>query len=188
MAFDAYLKFAEPPTPGEAELGKGYNPDNTADKTGWIEMTEYGFSVTMAVSAARSSGTGAATTGKGKLEPFTFKKTVDATSMRLAFHAAAGTIFRQIVINIFATTTDGKESKPYLFLSMLLKGAVISSCGFSGGGGDELPTEDIAITYGSLDCKYWPFSVDEDTGAITPGGKGVTTFNWSTIKNSGTKS
>lgn len=190
MAFDAYLKFVQPPVTGEAELGANHSPDGDNNKGGWIDLEEYSFAASMAVSPARSSGTGAATTGKGKLEPFTFKKFVDATSMSLAFHAAAGTIFSRVVVNLFASLTDsgGTEHKPYQFLTITMQGAVISSCKFSGGGGDELPTEEISITYGSIEYKYKPFKVNEDTGVVSAGAGGVTTFSWSTIKNSGSKS
>ncbi|AWI10033.1 Hcp family type VI secretion system effector [Ereboglobus luteus] len=189
MAFDAYLKFVTPYVVGEITLGDGYTPAKETNKSGWIDLEEYSFSATMAVSPARSSGTGAATTGKGKLEPFTFKKFVDATSMHLAFHASAGTVFEKIVVNLFASLTEGGSShKPYQFLSIVMQGAVINSCKFSGGGGDELPTEELSIAYGAIEYEYKPFKVNEDTGAITPGAGGLTTVKWNTIKNTGTKS
>ena len=151
-------------------------------------MEDYAFSATMAVSAARSGGTGAATTGKGKLEPFTFKKTVDATSMSLAFHAAAGTIFKNIVVNVFATLAEKGQHAPKRFLTIVMGGAVINSCSFSGGGGDDLPTEDISITYGAIEYKYSGFKVNEKDGSITPGGTGTSSqFQWNTITNTGSK-
>jgi len=148
-------------------------------------MDEYSFSTTMAVTAARG-GTGSATTGKGKLEPFTFKKNVDGISTTLAFHAAAGTIFETIVVNVFATVSDGSKQDPYLFLSIEMKGAVINSCKFSGGGGDDLPTEDVSITYGSIEYKYNAFTIDDTSGAFSQGR--TTSVQWNTIKNTGTKS
>jgi type VI protein secretion system component Hcp len=189
MAFDAYLKFVTPDVLGEAELGAVYEPKVDGTRTGWIEMTEYGFGASMAVSAARSSGTGAATTGKGKLEPFTFKKAVDATSMTLAFHAAAGTVFQKIVVAIFVSldSGDGSTQKPHTFLTIEMKGAVIASCAFSGGGGDELPTEDVSINYGFIDYTYNPFTVDLETGKVTTGAN-PSTFKWNTITNKGEKS
>jgi type VI secretion system secreted protein Hcp len=188
MAFDAYLKFVEPPVTGEASLGTSYSPDGDAAHTGWIDMTEYGFGTSMAVSAARSSGTGAATTGKGKLELFTFKKIVDATSMTLAFHAAAGTVFKKIVANLFVSIDEGgAKHKPHQFLTIIMQGAVIESCKFSGGGGDDLPAEDIAINYGSIEYTYKPFTADPETGAVTITG-GKSTFKWNTITNKGEKS
>ncbi|MDF9826553.1 type VI protein secretion system component Hcp [Ereboglobus sp. PH5-10] len=187
MAFDAYMRFLEPKVEGEAKLSANYQTDSADGNSGWIDISDYGFSATMAVTPARSGGTGAATTGKGKLEPFNCKKRADATSMSLAFHAAAGTIFKRIVVNLFATLDEGgAKHKPHQFLTVVLQGAVISAYKFSGSAGDDLPEEEISITYGSIEYKYNGFSVDEETGAITPGGK-KSVFSWSTIKNSGSK-
>lgn len=188
MAFDAYLKFIEPRVTGEVTLRDKYKPDGPdTGLSGWIDLEEYGFAASMAVSPSRSSGTGAATTGKGKLEPFTFKKFVDATSMSLAFHAAAGTVFKQISVNLFASLTapDGSAHDPFLFLSITMKGAVIGSCKLSGGGGDDLPTEDIEINYGTINYKCWPFTADAETGAISK--QTAVDFDWNTITNSGRK-
>lgn len=188
MAFDAYIRFLDPKVEGEVKLNASYKTDGADGNAGWIDMSEYSFSGTMAVTAARSGGVGAATTGKGRLEPFTFKKVVDATSMSLAFHAAAGTVFKKIVVNLFASLGDGGGAKhtPHQFLSIVLQGAVINSCKFNGGGGDELPTEDISLTYGIIEYKYKNFQADPETGAITPGSK-QSVFSWNTIKNSGSK-
>jgi len=191
MAFDAYLRFLLPPVDGEVTLDpKKYEVEGADGNDKWISIEEYGFSATMPVTQSRSGGTGAATTGKGKLEPFTFKKPVDATSMYLAFHAAAGTVFKKIVVNVFASIDDGSGAaqKPHRFLTVILQGAVIGSCAFSGGGGDDLPTEDVSINYGSITYKYSGFKVDEESGAITVGDAARNSqFNWNTITNSGTK-
>lgn len=188
MAFDAYLKFAEPLVQGQAVVDKPYELHGNTNITDWINMEEYSFAASMAVSSSRSSGTGAATTGKGKLEPFTFKKIVDATSTSLAFHAAAGTIFKRIVVNLFASLGDGGGAthKPHRFLSIIMTGGVINSCKFSGGGGDELPTEEISIAYGAIQYTYWNYTIDAETGAITPGSI-TAPFYWNTITNTGDK-
>jgi len=189
MAFDAYLRFAVPPVDGQATLDSTYKPEPSGEVTNdkWISIDEYAFSATMAVTAARSGGTGAATTGKGKFEPFTFKKNVDATSMSLAFHASAGTIFKKIIINVFTSlaAADGSTHEPKLFLIATMSGAVINSCKLSGGGGDELPTEEVSISYGAITYEYRGFKVDADSGAISAGSK--IRFSWNTITNSGAK-
>jgi len=190
MAYDAYMRFLEPRIDGEAKLQDTYKPapSGMVDNDKWISLSEYSFSATMAVTQSRSGGTGAATTGKGKFEPFTFKKNVDTTSMTLAFHASAGTIFKTLVVNVFNSLGDagGTKHEPFLFLTIVMKGAVISGCKFNGGGGDELPTEEITITYGSISYKYDGFQVDPDSGEIKKGRHSE--FNWNTITNSGSKS
>ena len=194
MAFDAYLKFASPSQPGNAGGKAGIANKYEFDKDeptpggniGWIQMDEYSFGASMAVTASRSGGTGSATTGRGKLEPFTFKKSVDKTSMALAFHAAAGTVFQKIVVNIFvAVNTKGDEQVPYQFLTIVMESAIINSCKFSGGGGDDLPTEEVSINYGRIKYKYKPFTVTS-TGQLER--KPTTTFLWDTIANKGAKS
>lgn len=190
MAFDAYIKFIKPGLNGQVVLDKKkYDVEGDAEgHSGWIDMSEYSFSGTMAVTQARSAGVGAATTGKGKLEPFTFKKFVDATSMHLAFHAAAGTLFQLIIVQLFASqaTEAGTEHKPEGFLTIKIKGAVITSCKFSAGGGDDLPAEDVSITYGSIEYVYKSFKVSNvETGAIEAGP--VKRFQWNTVSNTGSK-
>lgn len=191
MAFDAYIRFLLPEVPGEVKLDPtNYKTDGAQGTApgneGWIDMTEYSFSTTMAVTAARSGGVGAATTGKGKLEPFVFKKNVDATSMSLAFHAAAGTVFKQITVNIFVSLSDGGAThKPHEFLTVNMGSAVINACKFSGGGGDDLPTEEINITYGTIEYKYTPFKIKED-GSVEVSST-ASTFGWNTISNTGSK-
>jgi len=201
MAFDAYIKFAGPEVQGSAILSKGNRggvdypiglpskiPMKVVQATpeNWIQMDEYGFSATMAVTAARSGGTGAPTTGKGKLEPFTFKKPVDRVSMSLAFHASAGTVFKEILVNVFVSIGDqgGAGSAPVRFLTIGLRNAVITSCGFSGGGGDDLPTEDVSISYGAITYELTPFVVEEDT---VKQDKNQYYCDWNTVTNTGTK-
>ncbi|MDR1011920.1 MAG: type VI secretion system tube protein Hcp [Opitutaceae bacterium] len=151
-----------------------------------IEMASYEFSTSMAVSASRGDG-GAATTGRGKLEPFKFTKNVDSSSMTLAFHAAAGTIFSLVHIRVYASLGDGggKEHAPKQIVEMKLTGAVISACEISAGGGDELPTESITFNYGSIEMKCQSMIASAEDGQITFGPE--KRFNWNTITNKGVK-
>ena len=190
MAFDAYIRFCKPEILGSAKIADKYDLKSVSkgDWTGkdnWIQMDEYSFGTSMAVTAARSGGTGAATTGKGKLEPFTFKKNVDKTSLNLAFHAAAGTVFSQIVAKLFVSSSEGGASQVGIqFLTIIMSTAVINSCKLSGGGGDDLPTEDISINFGEIEYIYSPFQVKD--GVVTTTGQ-KRPFWWSTVTNKGGK-
>jgi type VI secretion system Hcp family effector len=191
MAFDAFIKFMKPEIQGEANSSADSGGEKVQNKhpgleKDVIEMASYEFSTSMAVSASRGDG-GAATTGRGKLEPFKFTKNVDSSSMTLAFHAAAGTIFSLVHIRVYASLGDGggKEHAPKQIVEMKLTGAVISACEISAGGGDELPTESITFNYGSIEMKCQSMIASAEDGQITFGPE--KRFNWNTITNKGVK-
>ncbi|OAM90618.1 type VI secretion system tube protein Hcp [Termitidicoccus mucosus] len=179
MAFNAYIVFEDPIIKGESDPAdynelKGKCP---------VQMDSYEFATTMAVPALRSDS-GSGTSGRGKFEPFKFAKKVDTASPILAYHAAAGTVFKLVTISLYFDTQDSGSStrSPVRVLEIKMNQVVISETAVKGASGDDLPSEDITINFGNIEFKYQ--SVNPENGQA---GSKKSQFTWSALKNTGTK-
>ncbi|HEY1847928.1 MAG TPA: type VI secretion system tube protein Hcp [Opitutaceae bacterium] len=166
MAFDAFLQI--PGVSGES---------TDAQHKGWIELQEYAFGFEMAVNDTRSDS-GSPATGRVKVNEFTAKKKIDAASAPLMLLVASGKLFDatkssdDIVVELFRATGT-KE----LYATIKLKGGIFTKLDISGSG-DELPSEDLAISAGEFDFCYQQYSKEGKKVAQ----KGM---KWSQFTNSG---
>src|SRR5712671_2925601 len=106
MAFNAYLCFNVGDNAqkigGEStsDLVKSLWKDSPQDNTGAIELTDFGFGVSMPVTTSRSDG-GGATVGRANFDVFTASKNVDGATVPLMEYCCKGTNIKRIVLHLF---------------------------------------------------------------------------------------
>jgi hypothetical protein len=195
MAFDTYILFPDlTGIAGEAgfknekggfeTLEAFLSKDNKLDLDGKqskypIQLTSFGFGAVQPVTVARSD-VGGATTGRSKYNNFTAEANADNSTVAIAYHAAAGTVFSRVdVFSFFTAASDGSDggtSKPVLAWHIGLAKAVLSTTSVTVGGGDDLPTFSFELNIGAAFLKRW---------TISPEGKATDhqEFGWHALKN-----
>src|SRR5438128_10182985 len=94
MAFNAYLVF-------HSDTGiKGESTSVIAKGKGAIEITDYGFGVSMPVTTSRSDG-GGATVGRANFDVFTCSKGIDLATTELVKFCCKGTNIPKIVLHLY---------------------------------------------------------------------------------------
>ncbi|HZR21582.1 MAG TPA: type VI secretion system tube protein Hcp [Verrucomicrobiae bacterium] len=171
MAFNAYLVFhGSSGIKGEStSVPDGGQPDVA------IEITDYGFGVSMPVTTSRSDG-GGATVGRANFDVFTASKGIDTATVDLVKYCCKGTNVKSIVLHLYRAggTSEGGTVK---YAMVVFHHCVITKCGITGSG-EELPKESLEFNYGR--CEYIYQLTKHDTGAGTGQLK---RFGWTTIKN-----
>jgi type VI secretion system secreted protein Hcp len=175
MAFNAYLVFK---TSGDPKiLGESTSePDPGAKDKGAIEVADYGFGVSMPVTASRSDG-GGATVGRANFDVFTCNKNIDTATTRLVEYCCKGTAIPKIVLHLYRQGEGTLASGVVKYSMIVFQHCVITKVGISGGG-EELPKESLEFNYGA--CEYWYQETDHDTGKPK---QGAVRYGWSTVKN-----
>jgi len=168
MAFNAYLVFSE----GEI---KGESTSAIAKDKGAIEVTDYGFGVSMPVTTSRSDG-GGATVGRANFDVFTCSKGIDLATTPLVKFCCLGKNIPKIVLHLFRQG-EGVETGTVKYAMVVFQHCVITKVGITGGG-EELPKETLEFNYGV--CEYYYKQTSHETGAGI--GK-VMRAGWSTVTN-----
>src|SRR5881296_378012 len=103
MAFNAYLVF-----PNSTEiLGESTSEVPGKGSAKPIEISDYGFGVSMPVTASRSDG-GGATVGRANFDVFTASKNIDTATCALMDYCCKGKAIGTIVLHLFRS---GEESE-----------------------------------------------------------------------------
>jgi type VI secretion system Hcp family effector len=175
MAFNAYLLFK---TNGDPKiLGESTSePEAGTAGKGAIEVADYGFGVSMPVTASRSDG-GGATVGRANFDVFTCNKNIDTSTTPLVEYCCKGTAIPKIVLHLYRQGEGTFASGVVKYAMVVFEHCVITKVGISGGG-EELPKESLEFNYGA--CEYWYQATNHDDGK--PLGKPVR-YGWSTVKN-----
>jgi type VI secretion system secreted protein Hcp len=151
MATNFFIKFESPEIKGEATT-KG-NEDT-------IEISSWSHSFNQPTKPTRSTA-GGGTVEKANHSDFTFTKYVDKSTNDLLKACWDG---KQIGKATFsAYRADGQENTAILYLEVIMEKIVVSNVSFGGGGGD-LPTENVSLAYGSVQYKYKPQKNADGTG------------------------
>jgi type VI protein secretion system component Hcp len=179
MAFDTYITFPEQTgIKGEA----GSKDAKEAASTGKpIQLQSFGFGSAMATTQARSD-VGGATTGRGKFNPFTGEANLDTAGASFAYHAAAGTVFKEVHVHMFLSVNseNSGDQKSLNVIHLRLTDVVISSYTVSVGGGDDLPTMSFELNVGGMFFKYTPLDPKTKTSLQSANAK---FFGWSILTN-----
>src|SRR5881392_72145 len=156
MAFNAYLVFT---VEGALKIGgestsdvvKDLFPDpkkpDWANSKGAIELTDFGFGVSMPVTTSRSDG-GGATVGRANFDVFTASKNIDGATVPLMEYCCKGTNIKRIVLHLFragdnaSSQTGAVKYAQYVFGNCVITKVAIS------GSGEELPKESLEFNYG----------------------------------------
>ena len=170
MAFNAYLVFSE-------ETGiKGESTSLIAKGKGAIEISDYGFGVSMPVTASRSDG-GGATVGRANFDVFTCSKSIDLATTELMKYCCLGKNIPKIVLHLFRQG-EGNTSGVVKYAMVVFQHCVITKVGISGSG-EELPKETLEFNYGV--CEYFYQQTDHETGEAK--GLPLKRAGWSTVTN-----
>jgi type VI secretion system Hcp family effector len=172
MAFNAYLLFS-----GESGI-KGEStsePEKGMAKKGAVEISDYGFGVSMPVTSSRSDG-GGATVGRANFDVFTCSKNLDTATCKLVEYCCKGTAIKKIVLHLYRQgQTD--ESGVVKYAMVTFQHCVITKVGVSGGG-EELPKESLEFNYGVCEYMYQETNHEDGKPVGAPLHAG-----WSTITN-----
>jgi len=173
MAFNAYLVFPDA-TKIFGESTSEVPDKGPADKP--LEVTDYGFGVSMPVTTSRSDG-GGATVGRANFDPFTASKNIDTATCRLVEFCCKGTAIDKIVLHLYRQGDATQESAAVKYAMVVFMHCVITKVAITGGG-EELPKETLEFNYGI--CEYVYQLTDHKDGK--PVG-GQDRAGWSTIAN-----
>jgi type VI protein secretion system component Hcp len=168
MAFNAYLVFSE----GEI---KGESTSIIAKDKGAVEITDFGFGVSMPVTTSRSDG-GGATVGRANFDVFTCSKGIDLATTALVKFCCLGKNIPKIVLHLFRQG-EGNDSGVVKYAIVVFQHCVITKVGITGGG-EELPKETLEFNYGV--CEYIYKQTHHETGAGIGAPKRT---GWSTVTN-----
>lgn len=172
MAFNAYLVF------DEASKIKGESTSDVAKDKHAIEVSDYGFGVSMPVTSSRSDG-GGATVGRANFDVFTANKNIDTATTKLVEFCCKGTAIKRIVLHLYRAG-EGSDSTGTVKYAMVVFGSCVITKVAVSGGGEELPKESLEFNYGA--CEYLYQETDHDTGKPKDGVKPAKA-GWSTVKN-----
>src|SRR6266853_4226634 len=176
MAFNAYLLFKT----GQSDKIEGEStsePEKGMAKKGAIEVTDYGFGVSMPVTASRSDG-GGATVGRANFDVFTATKNIDTATTKLVEFCCKGTAVKRIVLHLFRAG-EGSETTGVVKYAMIVFGSCVITKVAVSGGGEELPKESLEFNYGA--CEYMYQETDHETGKKTS--RAADHAGWTTIAN-----
>lgn len=158
----AFGFIAAPAIPADLFLKIDGFPGTSAgrDTQGAIEVESFSASVS---STAPESGSLARSksAGRAQFSPLTFAKIVDQNSPRFALAAADGRRLPTVTFEARVNTGRGETAK---FYEIILTNVSVTSYTVSAHGGDQSPpTEEIALTYESIEWKFFPQSTDGRT-------------------------
>jgi type VI secretion system secreted protein Hcp len=137
LAFDTFLKI------------DGIDGESSDHKhQGWIELVSYYTGLHQKVSKTASSA-GGASAERVDFNSFTFTKLLDKASPKLALACADGTHFDTILVELCRAGTE-----KMVFMRYQLSNCLIQSFETGGTQGEDLPSEDVEISFGKIEWRY----------------------------------
>jgi type VI secretion system secreted protein Hcp len=142
MATNFYLQLQSPNIAGES---------TDSQHTQWIEVLSWSHSFNQPAKPTRS-GTGGGTVEKANHSDFSITKYVDSATDDLLKACWSG---NQIGTGTFEAYRADGNNQPVLYLEVVMEDIIVSNVSFGGGGGD-LPTETVGLSYGKVTYTYTP--------------------------------
>ena len=149
MASNMYLKFEGPAIQGEC---------SDANHKNEIEVHAWNHGFTQPTSPLRSSA-GAGTVERAHHADFTFTKYLDSSTDDLLKHCWSGKQISKATLTCYRA--DG-NNKPIEYLKVAMEQVIIANVSLGGGGGD-LPVENVALSYGKVQYVYNPQKKEDGT-------------------------
>jgi type VI secretion system secreted protein Hcp len=154
MASDNFLWFPAAATggllTGKATQPTGESTDNWMGMSSSYKAMEIkSFSFGVAQAETSGSATGGASAGKAKFEEFSIEKFVDQASVPIYNACTAGAHFPSVML---AIRKSGGSN--LLYLQYIFRQVFVTSIGWSGGGGEESPSETIKFKFGAMGIQY----------------------------------
>ena len=184
MAFNAYLCFNVGTNTqkigGEStsDVVKDLWKTDQQQNTGAIELTDFGFGVSMPVTTSRSDG-GGATVGRANFDVFTCSKNLDTATTSLVDYCCKGTAIKRIVLHLYRQG-EGADNAGVVKYAMVVFGMCVITKVAVQGGGEELPKESLEFNYGM--CEYMYQMTDHETGKKRDD-VALCRKGWSLVKN-----
>ncbi len=145
MAFDAYLKI------------EGIPGESTDDKhKDWIEVLSFSWGVHQPKSVASTAGS--RSSERADFKDFSITKLIDKASPKLAIACATGEVFKTALFELCRAGGDKVKYMEYKFSDVMITS--YEPVGHTTG--NELPKEQVEMTYGKVELKYT--STDPSTG------------------------
>lgn len=158
MAFDAFLKLVNTngtPVPGESL---------DAVHKGEIQILGYNFNVTN--HGSLGSATGGAGAGKATFGDFQFSTNESKASLSLFQACASGNHFQKAIV---ALRKAGGE-RNFEFMQITMSPVFVSSFNSGGSSGDDVPHDDVHLSYGAIHFQYTPQKPDGSADTPTTAG------------------
>jgi type VI secretion system secreted protein Hcp len=175
MACDNFMWFPE--AAKGTLVGKGAKPEGETTDTWFASMKAMELkSVTFGIAQPETTGswsTGAGA-GKAKFEEFQVVKAVDKASVPLFNACCAGAHYPAICLAIRKSGGDNLVYLQYIFRMVFVTGIE-----WSGGGGEEAPTETVKFRFGAMGVQYIKQKADGTEGDKVQAA-------WSTVANKNT--
>jgi type VI secretion system secreted protein Hcp len=173
MAADNFLWFPEPAKggllTGKAAQPEGETTDTWFKKKKALEIKSFSFGVSQSeTSGSGSTGAGA---GRAKFEEFGIEKGVDLASVPLYNACTAGAHFPSVMLVI--RKAGGSN---LLYIQYVFRMVFVTNVSWSGGGGEEAPTESVKFKFGAMGIQYIQQKADGTEGTKIQG-------LWSTTSN-----
>src|ERR1700757_955222 len=149
MATNFFLKFENPAIDGEST-------DSKHDKQ--LQILSWSHSFNQPTKPTRSSA-GGGTVEQANHSDFSVTKYIDAATDDLLKMCWSG---KQIAKGTFTAYRADGDNQAVKYLMVELEKIIVSNISFGGGGGD-LPTETVALSYGKVTYTYNPQKVADGT-------------------------
>ena len=162
MASDMFLEIQD--IPGESTDDKHKN---------WIEILSFSGGVTQAVAGAASTG-GARSAQRCDHSDFSFMKTLDKATPKLALACSVGTHIPKVVLELCRATGDKQ-----LYYKLTMTDVLVTSAQVSGSSGGDIPMESVSMNYAKIEWEYT--ETDHKTGKKG----GTTKTHWDLATNKG---
>lgn len=157
---------------GKAAKPEGESTDAWFSKKKALEVKSFTFGLEQADTT--TSGTTGSGGGKVKFNEFSVSKSVDLASVPLYQACAAGAHYPSVMLAI--RKAGGSN---LLYLQYIFRQVFVISIGWSGGGGDEAPGEDVKFRFGALGIRYVQQLADGTEGTKMEAA-------WSVVENKNT--
>jgi type VI secretion system secreted protein Hcp len=146
VPFDAFMKLVG--AGGQSVAGESQDASHRNE----IELSGYNISAVHPVT--QTSASGGAGAGKATFNDFSFTTPVSRVSPLLFQACAQGTRFSEAIVTLRKAGPGGKAGLEFLRITM---GAVLVSHFNTGGPiGDDLPHDEVHLSYGKIQFQYVP--------------------------------
>jgi len=151
MASDNFMEFKQPAVFfGGSLTVTGESKDKIHPNTFELKTFEFGVENPNTLGSA----TGGAGAGKAKFAPFKITRGVDIGSAPLFQACAAGCHFPEVWLYIRKAGGGATTSTPLEYLVFKFYTMFVTNIGWSGGEGEDAPTENVEFAYGAMIVNY----------------------------------
>jgi type VI protein secretion system component Hcp len=137
----------------------GETSDDVFSKKKAFELKSFTFTMSSDEATEGKGSTTNSSAGKAKFGAFKISKLLDSASVPLYKACSQGTIFPSIMVGVRRS-----GGAPLVYLQYIFRYNQITGITWSGGTGQERPTEDITISFKAMGVQYIPQKYDGSEG------------------------